>query len=153
MNIGNKLIFIILGAYTLLSAYEDIRHREISLLQACIFAVTGSIFTWLNHRVMSDTLAAFIPAIIIYVLSKLTRGSVGTGDAIFTGVCALYLDCISLCVCIAFAWGMCAITSLIIIASGCMKAGARYKYCRGLPFVAYMLPPISIMCFRALCVV
>ena len=140
MNIGNKFIFIILGSYSLLSAYEDIRHREISLLQAFIFAVTGSIFT----------LAAFIPAIVIYALSKLTRGSVGTGDAIFTGVCAFYLDCISLCVCIAFAWGMCAITSLVIIASGCMKAGTRYKYCRGLPFVAYMLPPISIICFRAL---
>ena len=117
MCIGNKLIFIILGLYTLLSAYEDIRNREISLLQALIFAAAGSILSILNHRALSDMLTAFIPAIVIYALSRLTAGSVGTGDAIFTGVCALYQDCISLCICVAVAWGMCALTSLVIIAS------------------------------------
>lgn len=147
--IGEKLIYIPLMIYAVMSAARDIRLRQIDLRVSAVFALIGFGLCMLEGRSMASFAKAMLPGAIILIMSLLTGGAIGAGDAIFAATCACYLDGTKLCLCIAIAWVMCAFTALLMIAGDMLTAHRRAYKSRGLPFAAYMLIPIMLISARS----
>ena len=143
-EISEMLLCILLVIYAAVSAAEDIKHREISLKLSLLFAVLGIILSITAKRELTSLLTALLPGLMIFITALLTDGAVGIGDAVFAGTCAAYLELRELGICIAVAWALCALTALILIAGTMIAAHSGSGIKRGLPFAAYMLPPILI---------
>ncbi len=148
--IAEKLIYIPLTVYALMSAVKDIRCRQIDLRLSLLFMLIGLGICMLSGRSVRSLAMAMLPGAVILAVSLLTGGAIGAGDAIFAVTCACYLDGIKLCLCIALAWSMCALTALLMIASDMLTAHRSSYRSRGLPFAAYMLIPIMLISVRML---
>ncbi len=135
-------IYILPIIYMGISAAEDLRSRTISLRISLVFAVIGFILGLHEGRELTSIMQALSIAVMILIISLLTRGAVGIGDAVIVGVCAMYLDAEELLLCVVSAWLMCAFTALFIIAASTMSGRRTSARGRGLPFAVYMLPPI-----------
>lgn len=128
--------------YAAVSAAEDIRHREISLRLSILFTMIGLILSLIAGRNITGIITALLPGMAIWLMSVLTRGAIGIGDAVYTATCAAYLGLRDLGLCVACAWLLCALTALVMIAGTLIRLPRSSKLRRGLPFAAYMLPPI-----------
>ena len=147
-----KLIYILLIIYAVLMAAEDIKHRQISLHKSLIFAIAGMILSLAAGRDVPSLIKAVVPGVLILLMAMLTRGAIGMGDAVFVTCCACYLELRELSLCVAAAWCMCALTALIIIAGSMLMLHGNVNSGRGLPFAAYMLPPLILVSLKALAV-
>lgn len=138
-EIGCVLVVI----YMLISAFQDIRYRRISLKLSVIFAVCGAICCIAGHREMTDLGMALLPGIVILALSLISGGCVGIGDAVFVMVCALYMEPGQLMIAVLAGWGACAAAALaIVLLSG---AGCINRSRTGLPYTAFAAVPAAVM--------
>ena len=133
---------VLLMIYAAVSAAEDIRYREISLRLSVVFTLLGLMLSLIAGRSITDIITALIPGMMIWLMSVLTRGAIGIGDAVYTAACAAYLSVRELGLCVACAWLFCALTALVVIARTLITVPRGRDLRRGLPFAAYMLPPI-----------
>ena len=127
--------------YALICAAEDIRTRRINNGVSIIFAAAGAVMCLLGQRSAEDIVFSLLPGAVILILSLLSGGCIGIGDAVFSCVCALYMSAGHILGATAAAWLMCAAAALIMIASGQVRRETAGK---GLPFTAYMLLPVII---------
>ena len=140
-EISGIISSVLLIIYVFISAAEDIKCREISLKLSVIFTISGIILGFMGKRELLSLITALLPGAVILLMSMLTGGAIGVGDAIFAATCAVYLEAGELVLCVACAWIMCALTALVMIAGTLITARSAVKH-RGLPFAAYMLPPV-----------
>ena len=145
-----KIIYILLMLYAIHSAAEDARFRQIGLRASILFAAIGVALSFVMGRGLFSLVKAMLPGIAILIMSVLTRGAVGIGDAVFTAVCACYLEPAQLCFCVALAWIMCAFTALVIIAKDMLTLQRNACAKQGLPFATYMLLPIILMVLKGM---
>lgn len=146
--ITDKLIYLPLMLYALLSAFRDVRLRQISLKASVTFALMGLALGVIAGRGVWSVAKAMLPGAAILLMSLLTGGAIGIGDAIFTATCACYLEGTKLILCVSLAWLMCAITALIMIVGDMLTVHKKQTKNRGLPFAAYMLLPIMLVSIR-----
>lgn len=100
------LIFILTGTYLSLCSYTDLRYKKINIPLSAITGFIGlacsvcslSAFGFNHNYSLSEhtsflTLAISIcVSIFMLIVSRLTKGSVGTGDCIMLAVLSCYLS-------------------------------------------------------------
>ncbi len=133
---------LLLTIYAAISAAEDIKYRAISLRLSLMFSVPGLLLSFITGRNIINIITALLPGMMMWLMSILTRGAIGIGDAIYTATCAAYLGLRELGLCVACAWLLCALTALVMIAGALTGSPYSHTHKRGLPFTAYMLLPV-----------
>lgn len=109
MLLLREVIFYIYG---LISAFEDVKQRSIGILPGGIAFAVGTILFFITGGKPADFLLSLIPGALILIMSVLSRGRIGLGDAMFISVSGVFMG-MEKTVCIVMAaWFACAITGL-----------------------------------------
>lgn len=109
MLLLREVIFYIYG---LVSAFEDVKQRSIGILPGGIAFAVGTILFFITGGKPADFLLSLIPGALILIMSVLSRGRIGLGDAMFISVSGVFMG-MEKTVCIVMAaWFACAITGL-----------------------------------------
>ena len=156
MNISVN--YTILLVYALICAEEDLRTRQISIYLSVAFGIAGAVLCLARGREPAELLSALLPCAAMTVISLLTRGSLGAGDALFAGVCALFLPVREMIYVVLVSLWLSGMAALVIVASGMITAGSRRNaaipVCGGasgrnrkgavrtIPYITVMLVPI-----------
>lgn len=132
------LAFTVLG----ISTVSDIRRREISPLVCTLVGITGLIVRLISgDRLFPELLFAALPAAVFAVISALTHGKVGMGDALVLLSLAVLLspfDIMSVLV-----TGLCAIS---IVSIGLLIT-KKAEFGSELPMVPFMLLGLGVCTF------
>ena len=129
--------------YMFISAVQDIRYRAISLKLSVFFAICGGVCCIAEQSEISDIIKALIPGICILMLSLISGGCVGIGDAVFVMVCAFYMKPEQVLLSVTAGWGACAAAALVIAVKNGMGGVCRSQ--AGLPYTAFAALPAAIM--------
>ena len=109
MLLLREVIFYIYG---LVSAFEDVKHRSIGVLSGGLAFAIGTALFFITGGKPADFLLSLIPGALILIMSVLSRGRIGLGDAMFISVSGVFMG-MEKTVCIVMAaWFACAITGL-----------------------------------------
>ena len=131
--------YILLGVCLGLSAYTDLRKRLISVWICLIFGGCGLALAVIEACMLhswgpaGDALLGLVPAAILYGASRITRGAIGTGDAILFAVSGLYLGLIRN---LALIWTSCFFA---LAAGGVLIALKKIKRKSSLPLAPFAL--------------
>lgn len=129
MLLLREVIFYIYG---LVSAFEDIKHRSIGVLSGGIAFALGTALFFMTGGQAEAFLMSLIPGALIFIMSLLSRGRIGLGDAMFITVCGVFMG-VEKTACIALTtWFVCAIIGLFICLWGFASGGSKTM---SLPFV------------------
>ncbi|MDO4961285.1 MAG: hypothetical protein Q4E57_05455 [Eubacteriales bacterium] len=139
MENAGGIIFLI---YTLICTVSDLKKRSISLPLSLLFAGFGAGISLLLGREPLEILTALIPGALIFAAAYATGGCIGTGDAVFILVGAMFLSVMELTAIVAEAWILCAIFALFLIAMGNFGPNSQKRGKAGLPYVAFTFFPI-----------
>ncbi len=140
--------------YILICGAEDLHTRRISLPISLVFAAAGICMCVLLDRRPSEVLLAALPGAMMLALSLLTRGCIGTGDAVVTAVCALFLGFRELLGCVLLSLWLSGVAALLILAAAMFKRTAEQtgeltgpKGNRAmLPYVTFLMLPMAVHC-------
>lgn len=146
----NTITCLGLIIYAAISAAEDIKNREISLAVSIIFILIGAVTGALAGREPESLIKALLPGAVILITAFITNGAIGLGDAVFVGTCAFYMNVREIGLCVAAAWGLCALAALIMISLDAITAGSAKRHRRGMPFAAYMFLPVLLAAVQRL---
>ena len=109
MLLLREVIFYIYG---LVSAFEDIKHRSIGILPGGLAFAVGTALFFIAGGTAADYLLSLIPGALILIMSVLSRGRIGLGDAMFIIVSGVFMG-VEKTVCIVIAaWFVCAFIGL-----------------------------------------
>lgn len=142
MDFFGKAGGAVLILYSIICAIEDVRTRRIDLVLSLGFAAAGLLISVCIRREVSDMLLAMLPAIAVLAAAVISGGCIGTGDAVFLGVCGLFLSAERTACAAAAGFGACALYSLAVIIIG-LCSRKRRKTGESLPFAAFMLLPTA----------
>lgn len=129
--------------YMFISAVQDIRYRTISLKLSLLFAICGAVCCIAKQSEISDIIKALIPGICILLLSLISGGCVGIGDAVFVMVCGFYMKPEHVLLAALTGWTACAAAALVIAAKEGMGGVCRSH--AGLPYTAFAALPAAVM--------
>lgn len=142
---GREMSLIFTG-FLLVAAWQDFRSRKIQVwlylcfgaagLLAAVMGGEGGVLTpgrgWLGIA------AAVLPGLCLLLLSHLSRGGIGSGDAWFFMVAALYLELWEMLALLFYGLLFCSTCSLGIVTWG-MASGVNVRKKR-LPFLPFLIP-------------
>jgi leader peptidase (prepilin peptidase)/N-methyltransferase len=116
---------------TVINSIQDIRKKEILLIPTVLAGAAGAVWTALNGRPAGSMLLGFVPGALVLVLSILSKGRVGSGDAVVIMALGTWLG-------IAAAAGILLTALLAAAAAGAvyMAKGGRKKEMPFIPFLA-----------------
>ena len=112
----SKISYVLMGICMALSAWKDIKTKTISVWVCMVFASAGIVLSIIQTAMSGSfdyIIAAFlgvIPALLIWSVSKLTKGAIGEGDAMLFGVSGLYLGLVWN---IVFIWSSCFFSLMV----------------------------------------
>ena len=109
MLLLREVIFYIYG---LISAFEDIKQRSIGILPGGIAFAVGTILFFITGGKAADYLLSLIPGAFILIMSVLSRGRIGLGDAMFITVSGVFMGVKKTVYIAIAAWFVCAFTGL-----------------------------------------
>ncbi|MEF9954215.1 MAG: prepilin peptidase [Clostridium sp.] len=125
--------------YLLIASWQDLKNRKIAVWLYVVFAITGVLenilwqeFTW------GEVVAAMIPGGLLLLLTKCSRGAIGSGDGWFFVVSAVYLGFWNITALLLYGLMCCSICCLGIIVWG-SAAGIPVRKMR-LPFLPFLFP-------------
>ncbi len=138
------LIFL---SYFFLSSIYDLKNKSVPNLLHILFILVGfPVFIYFNF--LSETglrpdlvicsLVRFIPGIVLSLISIVSRGGLGIGDAVFITVSALFIPLNYILILIISGFMTAFIASIIILIYGKLKG--KHLYTISLPFIPFMLP-------------
>ncbi len=126
-----------------ITAFDDIRTKQVRTVELIIFAVIGMVLNVINKDVnFFNILSAVAVGASLAAVSVLTKGRLGMGDALIIAVSGLYLGFIN--------------TLTLVWLSSIMAAGYGLIYLRKcdnkrnieLPFVPFLLLAYMVMLIR-----
>lgn len=84
------LKYVLLGVGLLTASVRDLKRHTVwvpgmVLMGAAGFGIGAISFGW------QDAVLGCLPGILLYGISRITRGAIGEGDALVFGVCGIYL--------------------------------------------------------------
>ncbi len=146
--INTRTVMMMLTAYTVLCGLEDFRKRQIRTGRSMLFACLGVFVSVLLGRNWAEIGQALLPGLVFLALSRVSRGSIGPGDAVYLLVCAAYTDMERLLLMIVFSLLLSAAAALCIIVRGtfqCMNIKHRTP-----PYLTFMIPALlgSFLVYR-----
>ncbi len=109
------LIFLL---YMAGNALTDLRTGTISLRFAGAFAAAGIILSAAEARSPLDVLVSLVPGVVLILLSRASRGGIGSGDGIAVLAAGLFLGPFSLMACLCAGFFMAAAFAGILILKG-----------------------------------
>lgn len=122
MLLLREVIFYIYG---LISAVEDIKQRSISAGAGGLAFAIGTVLFFITGGKAADYLLSLLPGTIIFIMSVLSRGRIGSGDAMFITVSGVFTG-VEKTVCIAItAWFLCAIIGLFACLGRFVSGGSK----------------------------
>lgn len=139
------MIKILFGSFLFLSAWYDLRDRQIPANLYWFFAAVGVgvlLFGWMQNgsraAVWMPFLAALLPGGFLLVLTFLTGGDIGAGDGCFFLVSACYLPLTKLLFLLVAGLLFCSALSLGMTVWG-FVCGINVRKIR-LPFLPFLFP-------------
>lgn len=132
------IILIILYIYLILCTITDIRTRRINL-KLCILFLSLGIFVHIFF-IKPDILILIynlIPGIFLLIISLLTKGAVGSGDAVIFIIMAFYMDSTLILTILFFSLLAASIFSIILLIK---KYSRKYS----LPFAPFITVGFTI---------
>lgn len=146
---NTRTVSLLLAAYTLICGLEDLRHRKIRTDRSFLFAAIGLIFSLILRRDPAEILFALVPGLVFLILSGVSRGGIGIGDAVYLMVCAAYTNVERLLWMIVFSLFLSAVGALCMIVKGALQC--RNIKNRSLPYLTFMIPALfgSFVIYRA----
>ncbi|MBR2531291.1 MAG: prepilin peptidase [Lachnospiraceae bacterium] len=147
-SIDNNAVMVMLTAYTVLCGLEDFRKRQIRTGRSMLFAGLGIFTSLLMGRNWAEIGLALLPGLAFLAISRISRGSVGPGDAVYLLVCAAYADMERLLLMIVFSLLLSAAAALCIIVRGTFRCmNVKHKT---LPYLTFMIPALlgSFLVYR-----
>lgn len=141
---------LLLLLYAGVCALSDLKYRRISLSLSLVMAILG-VFTIIfedgflikEDRDFSGLFYPFLPGVVLAVMSLLTKGAIGMGDAIFILILGLYLSVQEVVATLFMTWMLSAVAAVMIIAlTKCKGKSAREK---SMPFTTLAFPVILIV--------
>ncbi len=78
MYVGSIIVILLTG----INSIQDIRKREIFFFLTIAVGVAGVIWSLSQGANFSEIMIAFVPGIMLILLSVLTKGKIGIGDAV-----------------------------------------------------------------------
>lgn len=109
MLLLREVIFYIYG---LVSAFEDIKHRSIGVLSGGLAFAIGTALFFITGGKAADFLLSLIPGVLILIMSILSRGRIGLGDAMFITVSGVFMGVEKTVYIAVAAWFVCAFIGL-----------------------------------------
>ena len=126
---------------SLAAAVIDGKTKRISCCFLAAAGLTGAVLWLSNGRDILSVMTAMIPGAFLFGLSFLSRGAVGTGDAWFVLILALFFSAGGVCFILLLAFFQAALCSLVILAAGsCRRESVRNKT---LPFLCFF--PLGVL--------
>ena len=124
----NLITFIVLGACLGISAWTDARTRTISVRVCLAFTVAGLALACVETGLqrspapLASAALGVIPAVLMFAVSRWTKGALGEGDAILFGVSGIFLGLMGN---IVFIWTTCIFT--LAVGGICIAFGKLSK--------------------------
>lgn len=136
----------IFSIFLLTAAWQDLKSRRIQIWLYIFFGAVGvcvNLFSWSGKGTPSFgsflwTAAAVIPGLFLLLLSRVSRGGVGTGDGWFFVTAAFYLGVWKILALLFYGLFFCSLCSLGMITWG-MVSGISVRK-RKLPFLPFLVP-------------
>lgn len=132
---------IILYTYLILCSITDIRTKKINLKICILFFVLG---LFINIFFITPGIHILIynliPGICLLIISKLTHGAVGSGDALIFIIISFYMQSASTLIILFFSLLAASLFSIILIAK---KYSRKYT----LPFAPFITLGYTIFVF------
>ena len=116
-------------------ALQDLRHSSISLLHICLFGIPALAFALLHpHSSLPVFAAAFLPGAALYACSRLTRGGIGSGDALILLLMGFYLPVLDILLSLLAGLFLSFFYSVFLLVSGRGKNSTSFPF---LPFLFF----------------
>lgn len=132
----------LVGLLLIIAGISDIRTRKVSIKLLLLFGAAALVNTiFLQRTDVVSAIFGMIPGIILLLLGKLTRESVGYGDGCIIIIIGVFLGINKTIELIMTALFMAAIYSVFLIS--CKKAGRKKE----MPFVPVLLIAFLLMRF------
>ena len=109
----NWVSYFLLGGCLAVSAWTDARTRTISVKVCLAFAAAGAVLAiaetgWKRSPApLLSAVLGVLPAVLMFAVSRWTKGALGEGDAILFGVSGIFLGLTGN---IVFIWTTCIFT-------------------------------------------
>lgn len=116
-----------------LNAWMDIKKKEISLMTAAVFAITGIVWSFYCGRSWMQAVIPLVTGVAFLMLSLATRGAVGMGDAWILLALGMMLGTEE------FLWTLCLGMMLAGIWALILLVVFRKKRHTEFPFVPFLL--------------
>ena len=137
-----RLFFLIFAGA---AAVQDLRNLSISLRTFLIFGLLGAVLCICRRSLEPGALLqGFLPGLTLLVLSRLSGGSLGTGDALYFLTAAFYLELWQLFLLFAGGLLLCSGAALCMLAAGFLRGRDMRR--KRIPFVVCLLPPALLLC-------
>lgn len=120
----------------LLYAYLDWETREVPLWLLAVTAVIGVAYCISRGRQPGSIAQALIPGIMMFLLSVLSDGALGTGDSVYICVMALFMSWQQVCLLLCAAFLLAGTAALAITVRAVIR-GRRIKQMT-LPLLCFM---------------
>lgn len=131
--------------FAVCAAVQDIRYRGISVRTFLAFTLLGAGIFLCGYLSGAGSgyafFTAFIPGICLWIISKVTGGMVGEGDAMYLLTVAWYIGIRELLWMLLAGSLLCMLLGLVILACGMIRGCEEKK--RSLPLTAFWLVPLA----------
>lgn len=127
------MICAIIGIYLTVMAVIDARRKCIPVFPAIVCMITIIIVQFMEHIPIQTWMPGGCVGVVLYVISKMSRGSIGEGDACIYGVIGMLLGVIKAINILLIALFVCSLYAVLLLAL--RRVGKRYKIAF-LPFTA-----------------
>lgn len=119
-------------------AVADIRSRTVSAGLFAAYFIAGTVLACYSERELTDILFCALPGFLLLILSFLSGGGIGTGDALFFILSSLYLNLSRILFVFSVSFLTAGIMSLFLI--------IRRKT-KPLPYLAFIPLPLFLLVF------
>lgn len=116
------------------ATYTDIKRREISVMVLLIFGFLSILCLVFGMRINTlDFILGVMPGIVLAIISIITKGELGMGDAIVILVLGAYFGFVEICEILLFALLFSALFSILLLIF--KRTSLKREY----PFVPFLL--------------
>jgi leader peptidase (prepilin peptidase)/N-methyltransferase len=121
------------GIFLFICTYTDIKDKCINVNICIVFGVIGLIYKYFCNSIgLMSVAMAILPGILLLMISIISKGSVGKGDAVVTGTMGLYVGGVKTI--LILSNGILILCIVGIICMLIMKKDKSYR----IPFVPFL---------------
>ena len=142
-SIGMTWIALLLFGFS--CAVQDIRTKKIYIGTYIIFGLLGLLTCFIKERGPMDIAAAMIPGAILYLLSRITGGEIGAGDALWFVTAGLFCGIREIIFIFSMSCFLCIIAALLMVFVH--RKDLRRVRKHRIPFLAFLPLPIVLGAF------